>query len=468
MIAAVAIVAGLIVAVSALGTTLLGVPTTYGSGIDSRLGAQVVRDFLVDQDAEALARSQGDPSAISGRLTGNALVDVSQQISDQSGRGPTPTVSFQPASLTVLRVADPVDASLVIEVQEEGTKSITTPGSPDNAPSQRTISFHGNFWLRADTSGRYLIADQNIQNQASSILPALATIAAALVAVGIVVVLVQRQRRRRMFQSPTAVPVIAASPLTETPSDREFVTEPSGPPPKMVVTTFGGLHVLQGGTDWAQALMSRSVTGFVWLRLLLAAIRDPKARPARDEVARQTYPGVGRDIQLKRLRGVIGKGLREMPAALRDRVLVDPEVMGFRLDDCSVDAIELLAVSAECAGRDRLSAAQASRARRVVQICQGAFLAEFEAIEDLATDHHSTCTGLVLELRELLVSKRVDLSLLIADADLAAGRPTQAIALLEPALIDRSARKDLAVRLAAAYRAAGRDDEATALEARYP
>jgi hypothetical protein len=209
------------------------------------------------------------------------------------------------------------------------------------------------------------------------------------------------------------------------------------------------------------------VTGFVWLRLLLAAISAPSPRVGRDEVARQARPGLSRDVQLKRLRNVVGKGLREMPAALGDRILVEPEVLSFRLDGCSIDALDLLGLGAELSQGAQLRGSQVTRVQRVVQACQGTFLPEFEAIEDLATDRHPTCTGLVSELRELLVNKRVDLALLLADAHLQAGRPMQAIAVLEPALNDRSARKDLAARLAAAYRGAGRDAEAKALDARY-
>jgi hypothetical protein len=223
----------------------------------------------------------------------------------------------------------------------------------------------------------------------------------------------------------------------------------------------------QGGKDWAHELLSRQLTGFVCLRLLVAAIRDPTAPISRDEVARQASPRVGRGIQLKRLRNVVSKGLPELPSALADRILVEPEVMSFKLEGCQVDAVDLLALSAECAPLSQLSSAQAARAQRVLQACQGVFLPEFEAVEDLATDRHPTCTGLVLELRELLTNKRVDLSLLVADTHLRAGRPTQAIAILEPALGDRGERKDIADRLAAAYRSAGRDAEAKALEARF-
>jgi len=462
------LIAVLVVAVSALGTTLLGVPTTYSTGVDSHLGAQVVRDFLGDQDAEAIALSNSDPSAISDRLSGNALVEVGQQISDQSKGGSAATISFQPSSLTVLKAQDPVDPSLILEVQEDGAKTVTTASGPNAAPSQQTVGFHGNFWLRQDATGRYLIADQNIQNQPSSILPAVALAAAGLVIVGIATLLVIRQRRpRQMLQPVPGGEPLSPPILIDVAEDLEPSTELSGPAPEMVVKTFGGLRVMQGGNDWAQALMSRPVTGFVWLRLLVTAIRDPNARPSRDEIARQASPGFRRDTQLKRLRNVIGKGLPKMPAPLRERILVEPQAMGFRLDGCAVDAIELLAVSAEFSGRNQLSAAQASKVQRVLQACQGAFLPEFDAIENLATDRHPTCTELVRDLRELLITRRVDLSLILGDVHLRNGRPLQAIGVLEPALSDRVERKDLADRLALAYRAVGRDAEAKALEARY-
>ena len=462
------LLAALIVVASALGTSILGVPTSYGNGVDSRLGSQVMRDFLADQQAEATALSNGDQTPLGGHFTDSALTDLIQQITSQSASGAPPKVSFQPSSLTVLRAPDPADPTLTIEVLEEGTKTVVTSAGPNAAPTEQAISFHGDFWMRSPSGSRYAIADQHIQTLPSSPLPTAAAIAAALAVVVVVTVLAIRRRGAltRVERATADRPVAAPAPLAM-PDDGEVLLEAASPPSETVVSTFGGLHVLQGGTDWAQALMSRPVTGFVWLRLLLAAISAPSPRVGRDEVARQARPGLSRDVQLKRLRNVVGKGLREMPAALRDRILVEPEVLSFRLDGCSIDALDLLGLSAELAQGAQLRGTQVTRVQRVLQACQGTFLPEFEAIEDLATDRHPTCTGLVSELRELLVNKRVDLSLLLADAHLQGGRPMQAIAVLEPALNDRSARKDLAARLAAAYRGAGRDAEAKALDARY-
>jgi hypothetical protein len=467
IVVSMAILSVLIVAVSAIGTTLLGVPTSYGNAIDSALGARAAHDFLADQDSEANALSTGDQSLLGGRLSDSALSDVIQQMNSQPASSTPPKVSFQPASLTILRASDPADPSLTIEVQEDGTKSVVTNNGPDQAPSEQSISFHGDFWLRNPSGGNYTIADQHIQTLASSPLPALALLAAAALAVGLAWLLFTRQRRMRSalaLLSPIQPPASAA--LIQIPDDIETF-EPAGEPAEVVVSTFGGLHVRQGGNDWAQALMSRPVSGFIWMRLLVAAIRDPGAPLIREELAREASPRVSRNVQLKRLRNVINKGLRDMPPALRDRVAVQPEVLSFRLDGCEVDAIELLKLSSRTAGRRELPPADATRIQLVLAACQGVFLPEFETVEDLATDHHPTCTDLIREIRELLINRRAELSLLLGDAYLRAGQTALAITILEPAVSDRPQRKDLADRLAAAYRGAGREAEANAVEARF-
>lgn len=461
------LIAVVIVAVVAFATTLLGVPTTYGNGVNSGFGAQVARDFLADQDAEAAALSNGDQSVLGGHLTDSALSDVVQQISNQAGSGTPPKVSFQPTSLTILRSADPADPSLTIEVQEDGTKSVVTSNGPNAAPAEQAVSIHGDFWMRNPSGSHYTIADQQIQTLPESPLPAIATVVAALLFVGLATLLVMRQRARRPSSAPVpAVQPLGAPPLIGAPTDGAD-SQPPRPAAQMILATFGGLHIREGGQDWVQALMSRPVTGFVWLRLLVAAIRDPASPVSREEVARQASPRLSRDVQLKRLRNVIAKGLPELPPVLRDRILVMPQAMSFKLEGCEVDAVELTTLSAVIASRRELSSSEAARVQGVLSACQGTFLPEFETIEDLATDRHPTCTELIRELRESLTNKRVDLALLLAEAHQRSGRPAQAIAVLEPALSDRLQRKDLADRLAAAYRGAGREAEAKALEAKY-
>lgn len=456
----------LIVAASALGTSILGVPTYYGNGIDATLGAQVARDFLADQEAEAAALSSGDQGPLGGHFTDSALGDVIQQITDQaaSGTTPIPTVSFQPASLTVLRSPDPSDSAFTIEVQENGTETVVTTRL-DAAPTEQSIPFHSDNWLRIPSGGHYAIADMNFQALSSSPLPALAVVATALVVVVLAAWLVVRQRSYRLVLQPVAAPRLTAPAALESSADVELLEPPA---PAMVISTFGGLQVREGGYDLAPELMSRPVTGFVWLRLLVAAILDPSARSGRDDLSRQaTPPGLSRANRLKRLRNVINPGLRDMPEALRERILVEPEALSFRLDGCRVDAIELLAVSAESSRRSRLSGGLVERVRRIIDESHGDFLSEFEMLENVATDRHPTCNALMAELRERLANRRADLSLLLAEADLSGGRPQQAITVLELALAGRVERKDIADRLAAAYRAAGRDAEAKALAARY-
>jgi DNA-binding SARP family transcriptional activator len=456
------LLAGVIVATAALG---LGVHTSYGSGIDSSLGNRIQHDFLADQEAEASALSKGDPSLISGYLTGNALQDVSQQISSGGGAGGPPTVSFQPGSLTILRAQDPIDPTLVVEVQEDATKTITTVTGPNSAPTEQTISFHGDFWMRKNASGRYLIADQKIQNLPSSNLGAIALSAVALVWVALAASLVVVRRRARAIPTPAAMGLSAAvSTVVDAAPGYEPEATSSETPPKVLVRTFGGLQVHSEGKDWAGALKARPVTAFVWLRLLVAVIRDPIVPPTREEVGRQASPGLDRETQLKRLRNVVYQGLRELPPALAERIVVEPQVMRFKLEDCEVDAINLLAVSSELAHRSLLSDPQVARALRVLDASTGVFLPEFESVENLATDHHPTCTALIADLRDLLTSKRVELAMLVANSLLATHRPDQAIALLERAVQERPERVDLRGRLAAAYRSVGRQEAATAIE----
>jgi len=456
------LLATLIVAAAALGTSILGVPTYYGNGIDPTLGAQVARDFLADQEAEASALSSGDQGPLGGHFTDSALTDVIAQMSNQAASGTPTTYSFQPASLTVLRAPDPNDSAFTIEVQEDGTETVTTAPA-NSAPTQQSISFHGDYWLRIPSGGHYAIADMNFQALPSSPLPAIAVVAAALLAVGLAAWFVLRQRSYRLALQPVVAPRrIAATVIDEAPADDE--AEPAVPP-AMVVSTFGGLQVREGGRDLAQELISRPVTGFVWLRLLVAAILDPNVRLSRDDLSRQsTPPGLTRANRLKRLRNVINPGLREMPEALRERIVVEPEALSFHLDGCGVDAIELLRVSAECSRRSQLSRGLVTRVRRVVDECHGDFLSEFETLENIATDRHPTCNAMMVELRQLLVDKRTDLFLALADAYLRDDQPVLAVEVLEPALRDRPERGDLRQRLATAYTRAGRGAEAAALE----
>jgi DNA-binding SARP family transcriptional activator len=434
----------------------LEVRTSYGNGVDSRLGDQVKRDFLVDQQAEAVALSKADESQLNGRLTEGALTDVVQQIHSQSGSTSPPTVSFEPSSITVLKVQDPNDPSLVIKVEEDGVKHVSTNPGPNAAPSEQTIGFHGDFWLRL-VSGRYLIADQSITTLPASYLPQIALVATGLLWVGLASVLLRRTRTRAERSAPAISPAPAAVAAESAPP------QPAGPPrARTVIRTFGGLHVLEDGQDWAPALSARSVMAFFWMRILIGAIRDRSAGVMRDEISRQASPQYDRETQLKRLRNLI-YALRELPVVLRNRILAEPQTLRFDLGDCSVDALELLDLSAESAGRSLLTPAQVARVRTALDASSDPFLPEFEAVEDLATDHHPTCIELVNSVRDQLAAKRIELALVLADTYVADRKPGDAIAVLQPAFRAQPGRQDIAQRLAAAYRAAGRDAEARGL-----
>jgi DNA-binding SARP family transcriptional activator len=458
--AIVLVVSAFLVAVAAVAAYLIdsdlsGVRTSLGTGISPSLGNLVVNDFLVDQDAEARALSNGDQSPLEGRYTGNALQDVVQQISGNASASPTVTVTIRPQTLSVVQARDPNDPSVVIEVQEDGIKTLTTT-SQNAAPSEQTVSFHGDFWMR-ESNGHYLVTDQAVAVQASSPLPAVVLAVLAFLAVGLLVL--------RSRSKPAVVPAASTPFAAPVAMDGQPAFE-APPPAEVVVRTFGGLHVLHGGRDFVQALEQRPVTGFVWQRLLLGAIRDPASRPSREELARQVTPTLDRETQLKRMRNVY-RGLRELPATLQDRILVEPQALSFRLDGSDVDALNLLKASTVAAGRQTLAPAETTWAQRVFDTSAGTFLPDFEKVEDFATDHHPTWTEMLKETRELLATKRADLGLVLAATYLASGRSAQAIAVMEPLVREHPKRKDLADRLAAAYRSAGRDAEAKAIDDRF-
>lgn len=446
-----------IVAVFAFG---LGVRTTYGAGVSPAFGSQVIRDFLADQDAEAAALSKADESLIASRLTDSALVDVIGQIHSLAKTGSPPGVSFQPSSITVLRAQDPNDPSLVVEVQEDGVKVLTTRTGPDSVPTQQAISFHGDFWLR-NQSGLYTIADQNIQPQPSSWVPQIALLSTALIWVGLAGLLILRTRSRPRVTPATRteraqLPTGTAPLLTARGEDLE-------PEFGVVIKTFGGLQVIEGGKDWAPSLNARPVMGFVWRRVLVAEVLDRKSPLTRDSASREANPGYDRETQLKRLRNLLHQGLPELPDALRGRIVAEPKVLRFDMTDCRVDAIDLLDVVGESTGRSLLPPALAARAQRAIEASKGVFLPEFETVEDVATNNHPTCTDLIRDLRVQLSAKRLALAIVLADTYLDGKRPEQAIAILESVRREHPDRSDLTVRLANAYLLAGREAEARGL-----
>ena len=447
------LLAGVIVATAVFG---LGVKTTYGAGIDPKLGDKVTRDFLADQDAEAAALSKLDQALLDNRLSDNALADVVQEI-QSLGDGPAPSVAFQPSSITVLRSQDPSDATLLIEVQEDGIKTVTTDNGANSAPTENQVAFHGDFWLRA-AGGHYTIADQRINPLPASSLPQIALVATALVWVGLAYVLYRRARRSPI---PTVASPVAPAAL-EAPVVFEGVEAPE-PTTAIAIQSFGGLRVLTDGRDWAPDLAGRQVMGFLWRRLLLAPLEGESADVARDLLARQVYPGVDRETQLERMRKLYNDSLPRLPEPLRRCIQVQPQRVRFQLDGYSFDALELLSIAKESVQTKALSPAQARRARRIVEASQGVFLPDFEQVEDLATDHHPTCTELISRIRQELAEKRSQLLLTLAKTYVAGRRPDLAIAVLEPAVNGSTLGPELRDVLAEAYRDSGRESDARAL-----
>jgi DNA-binding SARP family transcriptional activator len=458
------LVAAVAVATYLFDADLSGARPTYGSGIDRKTGDQIVRDFIADQDAAARALATGDRSQLEGYLTGNALVDVEQQIAGTQAT-PNTTVKVHVQALRVIQARDPNDPSVVIEVQEDGVQIQTS--SPQNAPpTEQSVSFHGDYWMR-QSGGRYLITDQTIQNLEPSPLPAIGLAALALLWVAAAGALYVRSRPGRPVPAATTTSVTRTAAIEALPA---VAPSPPAPPPsrlaaELEVRTFDGLHLLHGGKDYVAELQQRPVTGFVWQRLLVGTIRDPAYAPSREELARQVSPAVDRATQLKRMRNLV-QGLRDLPPVLKDRITVADQAMRFRLQGVEVDALKLVEAAKRAAATNTLAAGELDGAQRIFDQSAGLFLPDFEKVEAFATDNHPTCTDLIADLRRSLTEKRVSLGLVLSDTYAAHGRPAQATSVLEELAKGREQRKDIVDRLVAAYRSTGRDAEADALAAR--
>lgn len=459
------LVVGVALAVFLLDADLSGVRPSFGSGIDSTTGDRVVRDFMADQVAELKGKTSGDRSQLEGYLTGNALQDVTEQIANLPPAA-AGEFSVRVASLSVIQSRDPNDPSVVIEVQEAGQQ--TTTAYPQNAaPTQQTVDFSADYWLR-EANGRYEITDQSIDYQPSSAGPTWAIVILALVAVAAAGVLWFRRSRQLARVGSAVQPVVAGIPPALPHTDRGLaaLVAPNSASDTLVVKTFGGLHVLEGERDWVKDLLQRQVTGFVWVRLLAGAVRDPAVRPLRDQLAREVSPTQDRKTQLKRIRNAATQ-LRDLPGPLNATVQVDEQAFTFRLQSCEVDAVRLQQVSAAVGERESLAPAEVALVQQIFDDSAGTFLPEFEKLEDLATDHHPTSSHLVRELREMLADRRTRIGIVLADTYLATGRSLQAVSVLEPLLRENEQRRDLADRLAKAYQAVGRGAEARALLKRF-
>lgn len=444
---------------------LSGIRPTYGSGIDRKTGDQVARDFLSDQDAAARALATGDRSQLEGYLTGNALVEVEQQIAGSPSASNT-VIKVRVLSLSVIQARDPNDPSVVLEVQEDGVKTQTS-NPPNAAPTEQSVSFHGDYWMR-QSGGRYLITDQSVQNLEPSPLPTIGLGVLALLWVTAAGALFLRSRPRR----PTAAVIpatVTPTPALEAPARLASSAEaplPARSAAELELRTFDGLHLLNRGRDYVAELQQRPVTGFVWQRLLVGTIRDPAYAPSREELARQVSPAVDRATQLKRMRNVV-QGLRELSPILKERVTVVDQTMRFRLEGVEVDALWLVEAARQAEATKILAAGELENVQRIFDQSAGVFLPDFEKVEAFATDNHPTCTDLVADLRRFLDEKRVSLGLALSDTYAAGAQPARAISVLERVAKGREQRKDIVDRLVAAYRSAGRDAEADALVARF-
>src|SRR5205823_902999 len=145
------------------------------------------------------------------------------------------------------------------------------------------------------------------------------------------------------------------------------------------IRTLGGLQLWVEGQDLAGVVLDSPVSGFVWLRLLIEALRDPAARPVRDDLCDEVFPGLDRPTQLARLRGRM-HDIRQFPAVLAGRVKVEGALLSFDLDGCAIDAVDLIELADSCARVGALSPDLAARAESLLALTDGILLPLWEGL----------------------------------------------------------------------------------------
>ena len=183
-------IGALLVAVAALLLTgvLGGEPQLQvGSGVSSDQAATVKRSFDSGRDALNRALAAGDPAAAQGKVTGNALRDLEQQIQTSRAQGQRLRRQVRPSRTEVLHETDPNDPGVVLEVHQTGSIHQDILGQTGDAVLSRSdLSYDGRYWMRAvgRVGDAYAITDTEVNEQ-----PAVpAAVARWVLAVGLVLI----------------------------------------------------------------------------------------------------------------------------------------------------------------------------------------------------------------------------------------------------------------------------------------
>jgi hypothetical protein len=373
--------------------------------------------------------------------------------------------------MEILQEADPNDSGVTVEVHQVGTQHQDVLGpSGDTVTSSEDLSFDNRYWLRS-TNGRFAITDITGSLRPVTVAPPFpwwaVAVGGAILAV-VVAALVFRLRRRRV---PAGSPMLSPTPVAATAStadrtDLAWEGPGDGKGTRLGIRTIGAFRIWWQGEDLAEEILRRPTTGFVWLRLLVAAIDHPAGPLARTDVQEEVAPRVGTKSQQGRLRQVVLE-FKALPAVLRDRMVVSRLVMSFDLEGCEVDAVELLKLGRELRVGGATDPTRLAYASAVLASTGGLFLPMWKDVVGRATDVDIPATETVTELGQRLEFARADILVAIGDDHLRRHEAGPAVDAFQEALSLREEREDIAERLVAALLAAGRAGEAARVRADY-
>jgi DNA-binding SARP family transcriptional activator len=438
---------------------------------------QVKSDFEAALAAQSRALETGDQAKAGGFITGNSLLKTLAQIKRNDLVSAVQRTEFKDNSLEVLQEADPNDPSIDVAVHHTGYARVSLTRKDTGAViRQEDVKFDSRYWLRP-VDGRFTITDETTSQEPGSP-PAIpwVWIGAGLVIVVLGVAGLVAWRRRRSTRTPAAG---ASAPVSVMAADHgegagagageaERLPEPiwtgqgAADAGVLGIRTLGGLQLWAEGKDRADVLLASQVAGFVWLRLLVAAVLERDSRMTRDEMCEETFPGVPRASQLNRLRGRLFD-IRKFPAPIAAALRTEGQSLSFALDSCRVDAVDVLDLGRRCSGTSVLPPSIRAEAETLLPLTGGRFLPMWEGIVEKVTQGRSGAAEPVEQIRDRLAAARVDILAALGSTYVAAGRADDAARALEEGLELRPDRQDIASQLVVAYRAAGRNAEADRL-----
>lgn len=425
----------------------------------------VKRDFLVDQQKFADANAAQDAKIADGYVTGHAHSDLAGSFLGGTLLGAGGHEDIRPTSIDVEHTTDPNDPTLDLDVHEQGF--VTFEGQSLLGGTRTDVRrFDNRYWMSQE-GGRYEIADVAQNLSATSWSDELLgsggwwRLLLAIVAVGLASVrIVRRLPVPKPKPEPTYAPVAPAG--LELRDAAALGKEPDG---RVRIQTFGGLHIWVGEDDLAAELLSRKVSGFMFLYLMARAIVDPLSQLMRAALGEEMFPRIGQKDQRKRVRDHLSDISKELPAPLIAAVRGGDPV-SLDISSLDIDAVSLLQLAKLVEGGEALTGAGLGQAQTLVAASAGQFLPMWDELQDM-TEGRDAIREFIEDLRTRLANARITLMLAIGAARLQVGEAAAAVAPLKEANDLRGDREDIARLLARAYRLSGQDARASELERTY-